>query len=185
MDKQYAINLIRELFENSFQKEKFIFFVKNLLNHIEEAPFLYRGAYIPGIFQADVKTIERIGKYQDINGKQLDILIVTFLRQETLERARSLQRNIIAWYLNGGRGGNMKDAALVAFISPSNQDWRFSFVKMEYKYDSEAKKIKESYTPAKRYSYLVGPQEASHTAQSMMLPVLFFFKQKTAYEMIW
>jgi len=60
MDKQYAINLIRELFENSFQKEKFIFFVKNLLNHIEEAPFLYRGAYIPGIFQADVKTIERI-----------------------------------------------------------------------------------------------------------------------------
>ena len=94
------------------------------------------------------------------------------MRQETLERARSLQRNIIAWYLNGGRGGNMKDAALVAFISPSNQDWRFSFVKMEYKYDSEAKKIKESYTPAKRYSYLVGPQEASHTAQSMMLPVL-------------
>lgn len=172
MDKQYAINLIRELFENSFQKDKFVFFIKNLLNHIEDASFLYRGAYIPGIFQGDIKTIERIGKYQDINGKLIDILVITFLRDETLERARSLQRNIIAWYLNGGRGGKMKDAALVAFISPNNQDWRFSFVKMEYKYDSEAKKIKESYTPAKRYSYLVGPQEASHTAQSMMLPVL-------------
>lgn len=172
MDKKYAINLIRELFENPFSKEKFTIFVKNLLNHIEDASFVYRGAYIPGIYQEDVKTIERIGKYQDVNEKQLDILIVTFLRDETLERARSLQRNIIAWYLNGGRGGKMKDAALVAFISPNNQDWRFSFVKMEYKYDSEAKKIKEFYTPAKRYSYLVGPHEASHTAQSMMIPVL-------------
>jgi len=172
MDKQYAINLIRELFENPFSKEKFTIFIKNLLNHIEDAPFVYRGVYIPGIYQEDVKTIERIGKYQDINGKQIDILIVTFLRDETLERARSLQRNIIAWYLNGGRGGKMKDAALVAFISPNNQDWRFSFVKMEYKYDSEVRKIKETYTPAKRYSYLVGPHEASHTAQSMMIPVL-------------
>jgi len=172
MDKQYAINLIRELFENPFSKEKFTFFIKNLLNHIEDAPFVYRGSFIPGIFQEDVKTIERIGKYQDINGKQLDILIVSFLRDETLERARSLQRNIVAWYLNGGRGGKMKDAALVAFISPKNQDWRFSFVKMEYKYDAEAKKIRESYTPAKRYSYLVGPHEASHTAQSMMVPVM-------------
>lgn len=172
MDKKYAINLIKELFENPFSKEKFNFFIKNLLNHIEEDSFIYRGVYIPGIFQDELKTIERIGKYQDSNGKQLDILIITFLRDETLERARSLQRNIVAWYLNGGRGGKLKDAALVAFISPNNQDWRFSFVKMEYKYDAEAKKIKETYTPAKRYSYLVGPHEASHTAQSMMIPVI-------------
>jgi len=30
---------------------------------------------------------------------------------------------------------NEKDAALVAFISPNDADWRFSLVKMDYKFD--------------------------------------------------
>ena len=31
-----------------------------------------------------------------------------------------MQRNFIAWYLNGSRGGAMKDAALAAFVSPND-----------------------------------------------------------------
>lgn len=175
MDKENAKSLIRNLFEQPFSKEKFIYFIKNLLNHITDDTFIYRGNYIPEIYRGYIRTIERIGKYVDQNEKKIDILIVTLEKETTLERARTLQRNIIAWYLNGSRGGQLKDAALVAFVSPNNNDWRFSYVKMEYKFvktDKGTVKVKEELTPAKRYSFLVGPNEASHTAQSQMVPTL-------------
>ncbi|HOJ94784.1 MAG TPA: hypothetical protein PK390_06070, partial [Fervidobacterium nodosum] len=103
------------------------------------------------------------------------MLIVTLKKGTSLERARSLQRNFIAWYLKGSRGGKLKDAALVAFVSPNNQDWRFSLVKMEYRFketDTGKIKVKEEFTPAKRWSFLVGKNEKSHTAQSRFLPLL-------------
>ena len=46
-----------------------------------------------------------------------------------LEHARTRQLNFIAWYLNWGRGGVLRDAALVAFVSPDLDDWRFSYVR--------------------------------------------------------
>ncbi len=172
MNKDYAVNLIKELFENAFSKDKFTFFVKNLLNHFEEDNFIYPDRLIPKIYSNHVKSFERFGKYVDSNNKKIDLLIVTLDNEKTLENARSFQRNLIAWYLNGGNNSDLKDAALVAFISTSNSDWRFSFIKMEYKFqknDQGLVRIKEQYTPSKRYSFLVGPSEASHTAQSRLL----------------
>lgn len=86
-----------------------------------------------------------------------------------------MQRYFIAWYLKGSRGGKLKDAALTAFVSPESDDWRFSLVKMEYqieKTSSNKIKVKEEFTPAKRWSFLVGKNEKSHTAQSRFLPIL-------------
>lgn len=175
MNKEYAIKLIKDLFENSFSKDKYSFFLKNLLNHFEEDNFTYSEKYIPKIYLKNVTSIERIGRYLDNNKKKVDLLIVNLIKDYSLENARSLQRNIIAWYLNGGIGGDLKDAALVAFINPTNPDWRFSFVKMEYKFEKKENgsvRIMEQYTPSKRYSFLVGPSEASHTAQSRLLPII-------------
>ncbi len=102
--------------------------------------------------------------------------MIVYLKNKTsLERARTFQRNLIAWYLKGSRGGKLKDAALVAFISPDAEDWRFSLVKMEYKFVETPTgkiKVKEEFTPAKRFSFLVGKNEKSHTAQSRFLPLL-------------
>jgi len=174
MDKQQAQNIIRETFENSFDKNVFTVFIKNLLNQIDEAPFTYQGNYIPDAYKTHVKKLERIGKYSDSENK-IDILIATLQKEHSLERARTMQRNFIAWYLNGSRGGERKDAALVAFVSPNEEDWRFSLVKMDYKFE-QAKtgriKVIEEFTPARRWSFLVGANEKSHTAQSRLLPIL-------------
>jgi len=54
-------------------------------------------------------------------------------------------------------------------------DWRFSLVKMEYKFTegkSGKTKVKEEFTPAKRWSFLVGKNENSHTAQSRLAPIV-------------
>jgi len=174
LDKRSAISLIRDTLENPFDKRKFAYLVSNMLNHIETAPFIYRGNLIPDAYKAYISTLERIGKYKDREGNKIDLLIVQLKKETSLERARTMQRNFIAWYLNGSRGDVLKDVALAAFVSPDTEDWRFSLVKMDYRLDTsgEKVKVKKELTPARRFSFLVGGNEKSHTAQSCLLPVL-------------
>ncbi len=162
---------MRETLQSSFNKERFVSLIKNLLNHVEEAPFTYKGQYIFSDFQDSIKLVERIGKYKGSDEKLFDILVVHLQKETVLERARTKQRNFVAKYLKGSRGGVLKDAALVAFVAPDGEDWRFSFIKMEYRFNEKGK-VKEEFTSARRYSFLVGKNETSHTAQSRLLPLL-------------
>lgn len=174
MNKQQAQQVIRDTFESPFDKGRFTGFIKNLLNRIDDASFTYQGSYIPDAYKRYIKTLERIGKFSD-GENSLDLLIITLQKETSLERARTMQRNFIAWYLNGSRGGNMKDAALVAYVSPDQADWRFSLVKMDYKFEKTKTgkmKVKEEFTPARRWSFLVGENEKSHTAQSRLVNIL-------------
>src|SRR3989338_2825417 len=175
MQKAQAQNKIKETFENPFEEARFRDFIRNLLNHIEEEDnHPYSGQFIATAFQPYISTLKRVGKYSD-GEHEIDILIVQLKKFTSLERARTAQRNFIARYLNGSRGGKMKDAALVAFVSPNDTDWRFSLIKMDYKF-AEGKngktKVKEEFTPARRWSFLVGPNEHSHTAQAKLAPII-------------
>ena len=173
MDKESARRLIKDTFQNPFDKNRFIYFIKNILNRYDGSKtFRLHGCYIPDSFKDYIKSFERIGTYTDPEGKKIDILIVHLKRETTIDRARTAQRNFIARYLKE-RGE--KDAGLVAFVSPQGEDWRFSFVKMEYKFKKTPKgdvKVKEEFTPARRYSFLVGKNESSHTAQSCFVDIL-------------
>ena len=175
MNKEQAKQLIKDTFESSFDEEKFIFFIKNLLNEINEDAFKYSGSYIKESFRERIKSFERLGKYFDPDGKRIDILIV-YLKKNTSINARTTLRNFIAGYLQGKYGRtSIKDAALVAFVSPDRADWRFSLVKMDYRPEVKPDgkvKIKEEFTPARRWSFLVGKNEKSHTAQSRLVNIL-------------
>ena len=110
MDKQQAQTIIKEVFEESFNKDRFDGFIKNLLNQIEDAPFSYQGNYIPDAYKPFISRYERIGKYND-GEKRIDILIVYLNRKTSIERARTSQRNFIAGYLDGKYGSDVsKDA---------------------------------------------------------------------------
>lgn len=172
MDRNFAMKLIKDTFQNSFDKEKFIYFIKNLLNRYDESKAFYSHDYILKDFKEYIKTFECIGTYVDPEGKKIDILIVYLQKETALQRARTAQRNFIARYL---KSCDEKDAGLIAFVSPQEEDWRFSFVKMEYKFEKTLKgnvKVKEDFTPARRYSFLVGKNESSHTAQSCFVDIL-------------
>lgn len=176
MDKNYAIKLIQDVFQNPFNREQFIAFTKNLFNFLDtkKTP-VYRGNLIPDAYETYIRSLERIGKYEDAEGNKIDVLIVHLKKERSIEHARSMQRNFIAWYLSGSRGGQLKDAALVAFHTDNPDDWRFSLVKMDYQIvESETGKIKTKteLTPARRFSFLVGKNENSHTAQRQLLPIL-------------
>lgn len=173
MEKSSAIRIIKNTFEKSFDKEQYRRFIKELFNHLDESNnFFWAGNRIPnaGAFQPFINSIERVGKYQDADGKKIDCLIVNLKKETTLEHARTRQRNFVARYLQGHMGGDDKDAALVAFVSPDSEDWRFSLVKVDYSLDLG--KLQTELTPARRYSFLVGKNESSHTAQLQLLSIL-------------
>ena len=176
MDKNTATRLIQDVFQNPFNRDRFVTFTKNLFNFLDtEKNFVYRGNFIPDAYKPYINTLERIGKYEDAEENKIDVLIVHLKKEHSIEHARTMQRNFIAWYLGGSRGGELKDAALVAFYTDNPDDWRFSLVKMDYQIvESSTGKIKTKteLTPARRFSFLVGKNENSHTAQRQLLPTL-------------
>ena len=145
----------------------------------DRTKFLPPRSGIQGITQKYLGFIaswERIGRYKDKNDQKIDILIIKLKKGASLYYARSSQRNFVADYLQGKIGTTTeKDAALCAFVSPDEEDWRFSLVKIDYKIEETPTgkiKVKEEFTPAKRWSFLVGRNEKSHTAQSKFVPLL-------------
>lgn len=173
MEKSRARDIIEATFESKFDKNKFIIFITQLLKDVEGESFIHKGAYLSEAYKDYIKTFERIGKFNTDN-KEIDVLIVELKDAKYLERARSMQRNFIASYLNGSRGGKQKDAALVAFYATGANDWRFSFVKMDYniKVSDNNIKIEKEFSSAKRFSFLVGENEKIHTAESRFLPLI-------------
>ncbi len=173
MDRQQAIRIIEDTFKNSFDEGRFTHFVRNLFNEInEDKAFTMAGNYIPDAYKDHVKLYKRIATYTDPADNELDIIVVNLKKDSSIERARSMQRNFLAWYLKN-RGE--KDAALVAYYTEGVEDWRFSYVRMEYRTEKNEKgKIKAvtDLTPARRYSFLVGKHEPNHTAQQQLVPLL-------------
>ena len=174
MDKNSAINLIDKTFNKAFDEAKFTNFIQNLLNDFEIKPYKASGNTIWEDQRDHISYYKRIGKYIDPEGEALDVLLIQVKNVSKLERARTALRNFVIKHLNNFE----KDYALVAFYSKDDEgfDWRFSFVKREIQsyMDEKTQKVKmrKEFTPAKRYSFLVGVYEKSHTAKTQLLPLL-------------
>lgn len=178
MNKLEAKNLVFNTFEKTFDESRFTYFVRNLLNNFDESKSqTWAGNYIPESFRNSIKYYKRIGQYIAKDKNVLDVLIVNVKRDNTLERARTLQRNFIARHLKQRN----HEAALVAFYTEGYDDWRFSLVKMDFNLNKN--KIEIELSPAKRYSFLVGANERSHTAQSQFQKILTEIPNPTLNEL--
>ncbi len=174
MDRQTATQLIGDTFNHPFDEGRFRKFAINLLNDVnEQKGFKYiSGAYIRHSFKNHIAKYRRLGTYTDPNDEKIDVLVVQLKNEWALERSRTMLRNFTSDYLKN-RGE--KDAALVAYYTNNPDDWRFSYIRMEYKRektDSGKFKITQDITPAKRYSFLVGKNEPNHTAQAQLVGIL-------------
>lgn len=63
MKREGAKNIIIKTSENSFNKNNFILFLKNLLKSFEDKKFVYQGNYIPEAYKPYISSFERVGKY--------------------------------------------------------------------------------------------------------------------------
>lgn len=173
MKKHEAEKLVTDTFTRPYDETRFRNFVGNLFQEYEAlSEKASSGTYVPEAFRDGVVSFKRLAKFTDPEGLEVDVLAVKLSSKRTLESARTMQRNFVARYLNGSRGGALKDAALVAFFTEEVDDWRFSLVRMDYVLDEEKQKVRKELTPARRYSFLVGHTEGTHTARRQWLPVL-------------
>ncbi len=169
MNRENTIKLLNETFKTNFDLKRYVKFVKELLNEFKVKERDCTN-YIANEYKNYIEEFIQIGNYKDKNSKEMEVLVVKLKRTSSKNRARTMQRNFVANWL----GKMRKEAALVAFYDDT-VDWRFSFVKMEYnlvKGESGKVKVKKELTPAKRYSFLVGPNEPNHTCRKQFLELI-------------
>ncbi|MGN2372053.1 Eco57I restriction-modification methylase domain-containing protein [Sphingobacterium spiritivorum] len=179
MDKKTAQNLIETTFNDAFSEEQFIRFSQELLNDIDFSHGRNWSTLIYEDFEDRIAKYKRVGLYTDPEGNEIEVLIIEVEKSQMLERARTSLRNfVIKWLQSDKNKSKSRDYALVAFYAKDDNgnDWRFSFVKVEQtSFMDETKgkvKLKKEFTPAKRYSFLVGKYEKAHTAKNQLLPLL-------------
>ena len=176
MNLEEPRNLVRKTFESDFDRHNFSNFIEKLLKKVDfNKTFQQSGGNIRRAFQDKVSSFERIGEFTDQNAKTADILIVNLKKETTLERGRTSLRNFAADYLQSDTGVG-KSAVLAAYVSNNQKDWRFSYVTLEKERELNAKGnyalAVKNLTPARRYSFLVGKNENSHTAQKQFVDLL-------------
>lgn len=168
MKDDAAKKLLDNVFQHSFDKDRFKQFIVELFN---EFTFRESSYAVWKEYSEYIESYETLGTYNDSERKKIEVLIVKLRRSSSRDRARTMQRNFVAKFLKTGN----KEAALVAFYGDDPTNWRFSYVKMEYSReisDSGKFLFKEELTPAKRYSFLVGEQEPNHTCRRQFLPLI-------------
>ena len=170
MNKQRAMQLQNETFRDGFDIERFARFIKELFNEIE-INIQDKTPYIAKQFRDYIEEFTKIAAYRDASKKSMEILAVKLKRTSSRDRARTMQRNFVSSWLSK----QDIDAALVAFYGDDDEDWRFSYVKMEYDLieDEDGKvRVAKKLTPARRYSFLVGKNEPNHTCQRQFLDLI-------------
>src|SRR5437667_10108696 len=153
MNPEQARKLVGDTFRQAFDEARFLYFIRNLVNHLDESKkqvwTLKKAA-----FEDYVNHFSRLGTYTDPRGERVDVLIIYLRRETTLARGRVTLRNFVADYLATGHGQG-KAAVIAAFVSPEEKDdWRFSFVKLDYAFEKTDLGIvteRALPTPARRY----------------------------------
>ena len=158
-----------EIFEkvltNPYDNGIFVNFVQEFLNNVElVAPSSYKKVY--NNFSYYVDGYYHIGNYTGNDGNKIAIFSVALRRGDSVERARTMQRNFVKTLLEN----SMCAGALVAFYTLEEPEkWRLSFIRLDYEFSKG--KVTEKLTPAKRYSYLVGKGEPCNTAKQRLFPI--------------
>lgn len=173
MNKKQSRELVKQTLTHQFDKARFLTLTGNILHHIDQKKAAqWNHQYVKDAFKDHIDRFERLGTYTSPEKEALDVLVVHVTKESKLERARTALRNFVADHL---KQRDDKDAALVAFVSPEEKQWRFSYVKMEYattEKDGGKIGVEAKVTPARRFSYIVGEGESCHTAQTRFLDLL-------------
>jgi hypothetical protein len=119
------------------------------------------------VFSNDEKVIDgkQIGTVKLDDGKQLAIFTVEVADSISIVRNRQGLREIAAKHIDQ----NIIHGALAFFYNKNQVDYRFSFIAKEASIDLETGELIKGETKPKRYTYLLGSNEACTTPAKRML----------------
>lgn len=163
-----AKGIMEDTLKNKFDTGRFVRFIKEFFNEAEILSPYKENEKVWSEYKYYIHSYAHIAKYTDSSPKKNNILILAVKLQKgrTVDRARSMQRNFISKLISDTK----YDAAIVAFYSEDETTWRLSYVRLDLEFLGGSK-VKITLKPAKRYSYLVGKGEPTHTAQERLYPI--------------
>ena len=172
MTEPEAKELVAKTLGAAFDCKAFAKLLGNMLKEVDsEKVGQWTKTRVKSPYRDHVCKYDRIGQYTDPNGDVIDLLVVRLQKAGAMIRARSALRGFVAHHL---KMRDNKAAALVAFHFPDETAWRFSFVRMRHDLveASDGFGVRRTFTPARRYSFLVGKEEKTHTAQRQLAGLL-------------
>lgn len=164
MDANNAINLLNETFQNKFDLSQYQKFLRELFN-TSNINVRDLTKYIKNEFAEYANSVLELGSYSDDLGDSVVFYVIELAKESSRDRARTMQRNLVSTFMR-----DRYDYALVAFYEPNSEDWRFSYVKIEYEFNEKG--LKEKLSSPRRHSFLVGPNEPNHTCKKQLLPLM-------------
>lgn len=164
MDANNAINLLNETFQNEFDLNQYQKFLRELFN-TSNINVRNLTKFIKNEFAEYANSVLELGSYSDDLGDSIVFYVIELAKESSRDRARTMQRNLVSTFMR-----NQYDYALVAFYEPNSDDWRFSYVKIEYEFNEKG--LKEKLSSPRRHSFLVGPNEPNYTCRKQLLPLM-------------
>lgn len=159
------LQILTETFKNEFSMHTFTRFIREFFNTIEVVNPDKKNINYLSEYAFYIASHTHVANYVDSERNRIAIFAVELRSGNSIERARSVQRNFVSRLLNGSG----QDAAVVAFYNDNESRWRLSFVRLDYEFAKG--RVKTKLTPAKRFSYLVGKGEPCHTAMEQLFPI--------------
>lgn len=158
-----VVNKIESILRETYNTKNYVDFIREIFPDVHlVAPDKLNREF--SNFASYIEGSAHVGTFQTPDKKKIIIMAVQLKKAGYVESARSTQRSYAKKLIENGNA----DAALIAFYTEGDTKWRLSLVRLDYEMKIENGRLKtaENLTPAKRYSYLVGPEEPCHTAIS-------------------
>lgn len=154
---------LKSLLTVPYKEDNFKKFSINFLKNIETLP-LKENKTIPSTFKNTIESYTVFGSYEDGEGSNVIILSVKVKNNSVAQKA---QRQFISYLLTNAFIDY--NAALVAYHDEVRENWKLSFVTVEYSFGENGVELK--FKPAKRFSFLVGKDEPTRTYVQQLNPI--------------
>jgi hypothetical protein len=139
------------ILNNPYKQKEYLKFLDDNLNFSELLKEIK-------IDNTDVKEFKQLGSIITPDNKKLSVFEIHIKPNTQLTRNRVGLRNLVAKQIE------TEDGALAVYIDSKNQQWRFSFIAIEYEFGSDG--IKKNQTASKRFTYLLGKGAKTRTAEN-------------------
>ena len=139
-----------ELFQQAYNREDYLDFLNDRFN-------FSRSLRPVTIDNNEVERFEQLGKITTGDEKELPVFEIHIKPNTRLSRNRVQLRNLVAKEIQ------TEDGALAVYVDIPNNQWRFSFIAIEWQLTDEG--IKEQQTASKRFTYLLGENTQTRTAK--------------------
>ena len=139
-----------ELLDQAYDQKKYLDFLADKFNFSKSLQAII-------IENNEVESFEQLGFISTADNKQLPIFEIYIKPNTKLARNRVQLRNLVAKQIK------TEDGALAVYVDENSEQWRFSFIAIEYELGENG--IKKKQTASKRFTYLFGEGTQTITAK--------------------